>query len=64
MPRMSSEQLRLKARANPQRVGVPEAGEEKILRAVRQCGIWASRIPYSLGTKGHIRFSGKRRDIA
>jgi phosphate acetyltransferase len=30
------EQLRLKARANPQRVVFPEASEEKILRAARQ----------------------------
>jgi phosphate acetyltransferase len=31
-----TEQLQLKAKANPQRVVFPEAGEEKILRAARQ----------------------------
>jgi phosphate acetyltransferase len=36
MPRDVMEQLRLKAKSNPQRVVFPEANEEKILRAVRQ----------------------------
>jgi phosphate acetyltransferase len=46
MPTDVVEQLRLKAKANPQRVVFPEANEEKILRAVRQ--VWDMGIAYPI----------------
>jgi phosphate acetyltransferase len=43
------EQLRLKAKANPQRVVLPEAGEEKILRAARQVRDMGIAYPMLVG---------------
>jgi phosphate acetyltransferase len=43
------EQLRLKAKANPQRVVLPEAGEEKILHAARQLRDMGIAYPILVG---------------
>jgi len=54
MPTDVMEQLRLKARANPQRVVFPEAGEEKILRAVRQVRDMGIAYPILVGERKAI----------
>jgi phosphotransacetylase len=43
------EQLQLKAKANPQRVVLPEAGEEKILHAARQVRDMGIAYPMLVG---------------
>src|SRR4030042_4073323 len=43
------EQLRIKAKANPQRVAFPEANEEKILRAARQVRDMGVAYPILVG---------------
>jgi phosphate acetyltransferase len=43
------EQLRIKAKANPKRVVLPEAGEEKILRAARQVRDMGIAYPMLVG---------------
>ena len=54
MPTDVMEQLRLKARANPQRVVFPEADEEKILRAVRQVRDMGIAYPILVGERKAI----------